>query len=85
MNTHQNSRPSEISSWIDLAPWSNLKHPKKWMRNNRLCKKFCKFWYRYLAETIWLRYHTRQELMIEAKYQEALEEIMKKEDRIYGL
>ena len=36
----------------DLMSFSNLRHKKKWMHNNRYHKKFRKHWFRYVPKFI---------------------------------
>lgn len=63
------------NEWWMLAPWSNLKHPKRWMRNKRLKKKFCKRRHCYLRDWVFYRYNTRNELMLEQAYKKAIRQI----------
>ena len=84
MNIQNESKlPSffEKTEWYLLAPWSNLKHPKKWMHSRRLQKKFCKNRYKYLPFCILDRYGTITENLLKDKYDEAMKEIMAEEDK----
>lgn len=67
--------------WWLLAPWSNLKYPKRWMRNKRLQKKFCVKRHSYLPFWIFERYYclTDQQLL-DNHPNKTSSEIMKVED-----
>jgi len=67
--------------WYKLAPWSNLKHPKRWVRNKRLQKKFCKHRRRYLPNWIFELYLTIGEQRVEHAYARATKQIMDEEDK----
>jgi len=74
--------PSEFSpdEWWKLAPWSNLKRPKKWMHNRRLKKKICKYPQRYLPIWIWDRFLTIGEKQVQDAYATATKDILREED-----
>jgi hypothetical protein len=56
------------AEWWLLAPWSSLKHPKKWMRNKRLQKKFRKKRRIYLPFWIFQRFEELTDDQLDESY-----------------
>lgn len=76
--------PKEFTSkeWYVLAPWSNLKRPKRWIRNRRLRNKFNKRHHCYLPVWIYDLYDTIGGHKIRDAYKKAVQEITEIEDNL---
>jgi len=71
------------NNYILLIDWSNIKNKKKWTNKNKLRNKFNKNFIKYLPLDLILNYETIMEKQIRLKYNDALEEIYKEEDKYF--